>query len=105
MHPTQLQRLKGEEDNSLRYEPGASNVGFAASLTFEGVPIVEDVDCPDTKIFIVDSSTVELRFWVTPTVEMFGKRSDSEEGFVKTYLAAVYKAPRRVTMLHSVPTS
>jgi hypothetical protein len=105
MHPTQMQRLKGEEDNALRYEPNASNVGFAPSLTFEGVPVVEDVDCPEASIFTADAASVELRFWVTPTVEMLGRRSDSEEGFVKAYLASIYKAPRRVVELHSVPTS
>ena len=105
MNDLQLQRLKGEEDNALRYEPGASNIGFAPSLTFEGYGIVEDVDCPEAKVFVEDTSSVELRFWVTPTTEMLGKRSDSSEGFIKTYLAAIYKAPRRVTMIHSLPTA
>ena len=106
MSPLQHQRLVEAEENALRYAPSATTVGIGGPLKLDGkYDIISDVDCPDAKVFIVDMSTVEMQFWVTPTFEPLGKRSDSEEGFIKTYVAHCFKAPRRVTMLHSVPTT
>lgn len=106
MSPLQYQRLVEGEENALRYGLNPTQVGIGGPLKLDGkYDIISDVDCPDAKVFIVDMSSVEMQFWVPPTFEPLGKRSDSEEGFIKTYVAHCFKAPRRVTMLHSVPTT
>lgn len=99
-------KIKETFDNQLRLNsPQATRFGFETALFFEGVPVLLDKDCNDDDIFIVDTRHHRIAVWVPPTVEMLGKRSDAEEGFIKTYFAVYNTAPRRMVQIYGCPTS
>lgn len=102
----QVDKIKETFDNALRLNsPTATRFGFETDVIFEGVPVLADKDCNDDDIFIVDTRHHRVALFVPPTVEMLGKRSDAEEGFIKTYFAVYNTAPRRMVQIHSCPTS
>ena len=103
---TQVDKIKELFDNALRLNaPTATRFGFETEVFFEGVPVLGDKDCPSGELFMVDMRAHRAGVWVAPTVEMLGKRSDAEEGFVKTYFSIYNTAPRRIYELYSLPTS
>jgi len=104
--PIQEDKIKELFDDQLRYmSPKESRFGFETQLYIDGVPVLTDKDCPDASIFVVDMAAHRLGIWVPPTLEMLGKRSDSEEGFVKTYLAVYNRAPRRLYEIYGLATT
>lgn len=104
-HPVQIDKVKALYDNAQSYDPNAARFGFTGEVSFEGVSFLPDKDAPTTSIFLIDLSHHRVAMWVPPTVEMLGKRNDSEEGFVKSYLCTYNTAPRRMVELHSLPTA
>ena len=103
---TQVDKIKELYDNSQRLiGPTATRFGFETDIFFEGTPVLGDKDCPSGQAFIVDVKHHRIGMWVPPTVEILGKRSDAEEGFIKTYFAVYNTAPRRLYEFYSLPTS
>jgi len=104
-HPTQERLFKNQYDDIQRLVPTSGRVGFTGRMEFDGVPIIPDKDCASDDWFLVDLETHKIAIWVPPTLEMLGKRSDSEEGFIKTYLCTYNTAPRRMVQIYSNATS
>lgn len=108
--PTQIDKIKALYDNAQRLVPVSSKFGFEGQIEFEGVPVVEDIDALDASgnedsIFFVDMDSYGVAEFFAPSLEMLGKRSDAEEGFIKTYLAAYSRAPRRIVQIYDLATS
>lgn len=98
-------KLRGIYDSAQRLVPTSSRFGFEGMMTFDGIPFFEDKDCNDDDVFLVDLETHRVAIWVPPTLEMLGKDSDSQKGFVKTYLCTYNRAPRRMVQIYANATS
>lgn len=104
-HPTQILLFKGLYDNLQRLVPTSSRFGFEGRPEFDGVPIFSDKDCNSDDWWLIDLETTRIAMWVPPTLEMLGKDSDAEKGFIKTYFALYYRAPRRIVQIYGNATS
>jgi len=104
--PVQADKIKGIFDAivQLPMAPQNTRFGFETQLFIDGVPVFEDKDCNDDDIFLVDTSSHRIAIWVPPTLEMLGKNSDSEQGFVKTYWCTFNRAPRRMVQIYNLAT-
>jgi hypothetical protein len=104
--PIQVDKIKETFDNSQRnIGPTATRFGFETAVFFEGAPVLADKDSNDDDIWVIDTRAHRAAIFVPPTVEMLGKRSDAEEGFIKTYFAIYNTAPRRLVQIYGCPTS
>ena len=98
-------KFRGIYDAAQRSMPTSSRFGFEGRPEFDGVPIFEDKDCNDDDWWLVDLETHRVAIWVPPTLEMLGKDSDSEKGFIKTYFATYNRYPRRLVQIYANATS
>ena len=103
--PIQGDKLLNIYDDAQRLAPVSSRLGFEGMPTFDGVPFFVDKDCNDDDVYLIDRESHKVAVWIPPTLEMFGKRSDAVEGFVKTYWCTYNTAPRRIGMIYSNSTS
>ncbi|GAG79061.1 unnamed protein product, partial [marine sediment metagenome] len=93
-------------DATFRHEmPTSTRFGFEGRMSMDGIPIFEDKDCQDDDWFLVDMDTHRIAIWVPPTLEMLGKDSDSQKGFIKTYYATFNRAPRRMVQIYANKTT
>lgn len=104
-HPIQNDKIKALFDDIQRIPPVSGRLGFEGMLSIDGVPVFVDKDCNSDDIWLVDLETHRVAVWVPPTLEMLGKRSDSMEGFIKTYFAVYNRAPRRMVQIYGNATS
>lgn len=104
-HPTQERLFKDIFRNAQQLVPTSSRFGFEGRPEFDGVPIFSDKDCNSDDWFLVDLESHKVAIWMPPTLEMLGKRSDAEEGFIKTYYAVYNTAPRRMVQIYDNATS
>lgn len=104
-HPTQERLFKGIYDASQRLMPTSSRFGFEGRPEFDSVPVFADKDCNTDDWWLVDLESHRVAMWVPPTLEMLGKRSDAEEGFVKMYFATYNNNPRRMVQIYGCATS
>jgi len=105
-HPTQGDMLRGKFDDSRRMLTARdTDFGFSTDLFVDGVPVFEDKDCNTDDWFCVDLSAHRVGVWIPPTIERLGKSADSEDAFIKTYLATYNRAPRRLVQIHTCATS
>lgn len=104
--PIQEDKIKLLFDDLARYNgPKETRFGFETQLFVDGVPVFVDKDCGNGSVYCVDMSAHRVAIWIPPTLEMLGKRSDSEEGFIKTYYAVYNRAPRRLVEIYSLATT
>lgn len=105
-HPIQADKLRGQFDDSRRMLTSKdTDFGFSTDLFVDGVPIFEDKDCNSDDWFLVDLETHRVALWVPPTIEKLGKTADSEDAFIKMYLATYNRAPRRMVQIYGNATS
>jgi len=105
-HPTQGDMLRGKFDDSRRMLSARdTDFGFSTDLFIDGVPVFEDKDCNTDDWFCVDLSAHRVGMWIPPTIERLGKSADSEDAFIKMYLATYNRAPRRLVMIYGCATS
>ena len=105
-HPTQGDMLRGKFDDSRRMLTARdTDFGFSTDLFIDGVPVFEDKDCNTDDWFCVDLSAHRVGMWIPPTIERLGKSADSEDAFIKMYLATYNRAPRRLVQIHTCATS
>jgi hypothetical protein len=100
--PAVINKYKALYDSRERLVPYSDRAGFKFAPDFEGVPFFADKDSKANSLFLIDSSALRAAILVPPTVEMLGKRSDSEEFFVKSYYAIYCTAPRRLVEAYSI---
>jgi len=98
-------KFRGIYDAIQRVAPTSSRFGFEGMLEFDGIPIFEDKDCNDDDWFLIDSATHRLAIWVPPTLEMLGKDSDADKGFIKMYWCAYNLHPIRMVQIYGNATS
>ena len=105
-HPTQGDMLRGKFDDSRRMLSARdTDFGFSTDLFIDGVPVFEDKDCNTDDWFCIDLSAHRVGMWIPPTIERLGKSADSEDAFIKMYLATYNRAPRRLVMIYGCATS
>ncbi len=105
-NPVQGDLLRGKFDDSRRMLTSRdTDFGFSTDLWVDGIPVFEDVDCNSDDWFCIDLETHRAGIWVPPTIERLGKTADSEDAFVKMYVAIYNRAPRRIGMIYSNATS
>lgn len=105
-HPTQGDMLRGKFDDSRRMLTARdTDFGFSTDLFIDGVPVFEDKDCNTDDWFCVDLSAHRVGMWIPPTIERLGKSADSEDAFIKMYLATYNRAPRRMVQIYGAATS
>jgi len=105
-HPTQGDMLRGKFDDSRRMLSARdTDFGFSTDLFIDGVPVFEDKDCNTDDWFCIDLSAHRVGMWIPPTIERLGKSADSEDAFIKMYLATYNRAPRRMVQIHTCATS
>jgi len=98
-------KFRGIYDAAQRNTPTSTRWGFEGRPEFDGIPIFEDKDCNDDDWFLVDLTTHKIAMWVPPTLEMLGKDSDSEKGFIKTYFATYNTFIRRMVQIYGCATT
>ena len=103
--PIQYDKIKSIYDDIQRIAPTSARFGFEGLMSFEQVPVFFDKDCNDDDIFLVDLETHRIAMWVPPTLEMLGKDSDAEKGFIKTYFCTYNRAPLRMVMIYGNATT
>jgi len=105
-HPIQADKLRGQFDDIRRLLTSRdTDFGFSTDLFVDGVPVFEDKDCNTDDWFLVDLETHRVAIWVPPTLEKLGKTADSEDAFIKMYLATYNRAPRRMVQIYGNATS
>lgn len=105
-NPTQANLLRGKFDDSRRMLTARNtDFGFSTDLWVDGVPVFEDKDCNTDDWWLVDLETHRIAIWIPPTIERLGKSADSEDAFIKTYLAIYNRAPRRMVQIYGCATS
>lgn len=105
-NPVQADLLRGKFDDSRRMLTSRdTDFGFATDLFVDGVPVFEDKDCNTDDWFLIDLETHRVAMWVPPTIERLGKSADSEDAFIKMYLATYNRAPRRMVQIYGNATS
>jgi len=98
---TQGDLLRGKFDDSRRMLTSRdTDFGFSTDLFVDGIPVFEDKDCNEDDWFLVDLETHRVGIWIPPTIERLGKSADSQEAFIKTYLATYNRAPRRMVQIY-----
>jgi hypothetical protein len=98
-------KFRGIYDTAQRTTPTSSRFGFEGRPEFDGIPLFEDKDCNTDDVWLVDLSTHRIAMWVPPTLEMLGKDSDSQKGFIKCYWATYNTYPRRLVQIYGNATS
>lgn len=98
-------KFRGIYDAIQRTAPTSSRFGFEGRLEIDGIPIFEDKDCNDDDWFLIDRATHKIAMWVPPTLEMLGKDSDSQKGFIKSYWCTKNRHPRRMVQIYGNATS
>ena len=105
-NPTQGNMLRGKFDDSRRMLTARdTDFGFSTDLFVDGIPVFEDKDCNTDDWYCVDLSAHRVGVWIPPTIERLGKSADSEDAFIKMYLATYNRAPRRLVMIYGCATS
>jgi len=100
--PAVINKYKALFDGRQRTVPYSDRVGYQNAPDYEGVPLFSDVDSKASSLFLIDTSALRVAIFVPPTVEALGKRSDSDEFFVKSYYAVYSTAPRRSVEIYSI---
>jgi len=104
--PTQGDMLRGKFDDSRRMLTARdTDFGFSTDLFVDGIPVFEDKDCNTDDWFCIDLSAHRVGMWIPPTIERLGKSADSEDAFIKMYLATYNRAPRRMVQIYGAATS
>ena len=104
--PVQGDMMRGKYDDSRRLLKATNtDFGFSTDLFIDGVPVFEDKDCNADDWWLVDLETHRVAIWIPPTIEKLGKTADSEDAFIKTYLAVYNRAPRRMVQIYDCATS
>jgi hypothetical protein len=104
--PTQGDMLRNSMDDLRRLlSPKDTTFGFTTDLAPDGIPVFEDKDCNTDDWWLVDLETHRVAIWIPPTIEKLGKSADSEDAFIKTYLATYNRAPRRMVQIYGNATS
>ncbi len=104
--PTQGDMMRGKYDDSRRLLKATdTDFGFSTDLFVDGIPVFEDKDCNTDDWWLVDLETHRVAIWIPPTIEKLGKTADSEDAFIKTYLATYNRAPRRMVQIYGCATS
>jgi len=104
--PVQGDMLRGKFDDTRRaLTSKETSFGFSTDLFVDGIPVFEDKDCNTDDWWLVDLETHRVAIWIPPTIEKLGKTADSEDAFVKTYLATYNRAPRRMVQIYGCATS
>lgn len=103
---TQGNMLRGKFDDSRRMLTSKdTDFGFATDLFVDGVPVFEDKDCNTDDWWLIDLETHRVGIWIPPTIEKLGKTADSEDAFIKMYLATYNRCPRRMVQIYGCATS
>jgi hypothetical protein len=103
---TQGNLLRGKFDDSRRMLSSKdTDFWFSTDLFVDGVPVFEDKDCNTDDWWLIDLETHRVAIWVPPTIERLGKSADSEDAFIKMYLAIYNRAPRRLVQIYGAATS
>ncbi len=98
--------MRGKFDDSRRLLTSKdTDFGFSTDLFVDGIPIFEDKDCNTDDWFLIDLETHRVAIWIPPTIEKLGKSADSEDAFIKTYLATYNRGPRRMVQIYGAATS
>ncbi|KKL81573.1 hypothetical protein LCGC14_1993360, partial [marine sediment metagenome] len=98
--------MRGKFDDSRRLLTSKdTDFGFSTDLFVDGIPIFEDQDCNTDDWFLIDLETHRVGIWIPPTIEKLGKSADSEDAFIKTYLATYNRGPRRMVQIYGAATS
>lgn len=104
--PVQGDLMRGKFDDSRRMLTSKdTDFGFSTDLFVDGIPVFEDKDCNTDDWWLVDLETHRVAIWIPPTIEKLGKTADSEDAFIKTYLATYNRAPRRMVQIYGCATS
>jgi hypothetical protein len=98
-------KFRGIFDAAQRTTPTSSRFGFEGRPEFDGIPMFEDKDCNTDDVWLIDLETHKIAMWVPPTLEMLGKDSDSQKGFIKCYWAVFNTYPRRLVQIYGNATS
>jgi hypothetical protein len=105
-NPTQANLLRGKFDDERRLLTSRdTDFGFSTDLSVDSVPVFEDKDCNTDDWWLVDLETHRVAIWIPPTIEKLGKSADSEDAFIKSYLATYNRAPRRMVQIYGCATA
>jgi len=103
--PIQGDKFRGIYDGLQRSTPTSARFGFEGRPEFDGMPIFEDKDCTDDNWYLIDLDSHRVGIWVPPTLEMLGKDSDAQKGFIKTYFCTYNRRVRALSMIYDCKTS
>jgi hypothetical protein len=102
---TQGDKFRAIYDALQRSVPTSSRFGFTGRPEFDGIAIFEDKDASSGVWTLVDLESHRIGVWVPPTLEMLGKDSDSQKGFIKSYWCTYNRRPRALVQIYNCATS
>src|SRR5690606_28330442 len=91
--PTIVRLFKNMYSSKEQLVPNSPRVGFKTAPEMDSVPIFTDYSCKAQSLFLLDLASWAIAIFVPPTVEKLGKRSDTDEFFIKSYYAPYCRAP------------
>lgn len=100
--PAVINKYKALFDGRTRLVPYSDRAGFKNAPEYEGVPLFSDKDSKADSLFLIDTKALRIGILVPFTPEMLGKRSDSEEFFMKSYYGVYCTAPRRLVEAYDI---
>jgi len=85
--------ILGKLEENKQFIGTSARAGFEGLLTFDGVPIYPDHQCPTGYLYVIDTSVITLKVTQAPTLEELAHLKDSRSGFIKMYAELICKQP------------
>lgn len=101
VNPKQRDALFELEDGNQNYF-NAPKFGFEGQISYDGVQVIVDPDCPIDALFVVDFSSYYIVMSKAPQLTGLAKIGASESAYLNMYYAVVYEQPRRIHMLDTL---
>jgi hypothetical protein len=102
--PSMRDKIYQLASSKQRFGGTDPNFGFNTvhKFGYNGYPMIVDFDCPSDAVFVYDDESYYIAIDRAPQLVGLAKVGAADEGYVSTYLAAVYEQPRRIHMLDTL---
>lgn len=104
MSPSMRDKVYALNTSAQRFNGTDPNFGFKSvhKFAYNGYPMIVDFDCQVDAIFIYDDESYYIAMDRVPQLIGLAKVGAADEGYISTYIAAVYEQPRRIHMLDTL---
>lgn len=102
--PSMRDKIYQLNTSKQRFSGTDPNFGFKAlhKFSYNGYPMIVDFDCQSDAVFVFDDESYYIAMDRVPQLIGLAKVGAADEGYISTYIAAVYEQPRRIHMLDTL---